>query len=82
MASPEAWKVLLMVLLLAMCLAVVFVLEEEVLVGAVSGKGDGGDAESGECVLESVVSGEWALGPPGVSARGVSPFSSRITNGS
>lgn len=46
---------------------VVVVGQEEVLVGAVAGKGDGRDAEAGEGSLEPVESREGALVSPGLS---------------
>ena len=49
---------------------VVVVLEEEVLVGAVRGKGDGGDAEAGHGALESVPAGEVACVAPCFSVEG------------
>lgn len=50
-----------------MGLAVVMVvLEEEVLVAAVAGKGNGRDAQAGEGVLEAVPAGEGASVSPGL----------------
>jgi len=43
---------------------VVVVLQEKVLVGAVAGKGDDGDAKAGERVLEAVEAGEAACVAP------------------
>lgn len=49
---------------------VVVVLEEEVLVAAVAGKGDGRDAQAGEGVLEAVPAREGAGVSPGLTAGG------------
>jgi hypothetical protein len=59
-----------LVVLLAMRLAVVvLVLEEEVLVTAVSGKGDCRDAETWETALETVPAGVGALVSPGLTEK-------------
>lgn len=54
--------------LVVLLAVVVLVLEEEVLVSAVGGEGDGGDAEAGEAVLEAVPAGVAALVSPGFAA--------------
>lgn len=56
---------------LAVALAVVvLVLEEEVLVAAIAGKGDGGDAQAREAALETVPAGEGAGVSPGFAMIG------------
>lgn len=61
---------------LAMRLAVVvLVLEEEIFVTAVSGKGDCRDAETGETALETVPAGVGALVSPGLTEKRVSTTS-------
>lgn len=58
----------LLVVLIAVPLAVVvLVLEEEVLVRAVAGEGDGGCAQAGEAALESVPAREGARVSPGLT---------------
>jgi len=56
-----------LVMVLAVTVTVVVVVgQEEVLVGAVAGEGDGSDAEAGEGSLETVESREGALVSPGL----------------
>lgn len=54
-----------------MAVAVVLVFKEKVLVGAVSGEGDGGGAEAGQGTLKAVPSGERALVSPGLTSKGL-----------
>lgn len=54
----------------AVSVAVVLVLQEEVLVAAVGGKGHRRDAQAGERALEAVPSGEDALVSPRLAVRG------------
>lgn len=58
-------------------IAVVLVLEEQVLVAAVSRKGDSRNAQTGEAVLESVPSCKGALVSPGLAIVRVSYFGTR-----
>lgn len=58
-------------------IGVVLVLEEQVLVAAVSRKGDSRNAQTGEAVLESVPSCKGALVSPGLAIVRVSYFGTR-----
>lgn len=69
------------VLLPVMTVAVVLILEEEVLVAAIASEGDGGDAQTGEGVLESIPSCEGSLVSPGLTGAGCQYFALSRSNG-
>lgn len=67
--SPTARQTRTSMTLVVAVTVVVVILEEEVLVGAVTGECDAGDTEAGEDTLEAVEAAEGAGVSPGLTAR-------------